>query len=79
MSQFNDDDEIHGRRIKDYFKLILLYRIPFLIILVLTIIASVYYAFSLKDIYSSTTKLKLVENKERVVPMCILNTATGTL
>ena len=58
MAQFNDDDEIHGRRIKDYFKLILQYRIPFLIILVLTIIASVYYAFSLKDIYSSTTKLK---------------------
>jgi capsular exopolysaccharide synthesis family protein len=67
MTQFNEDDEIHGRKIKDYFKLILLYRIPFLIILVLTIIASIYYAFSLKDIYSSTTKLKLREKKESIL------------
>lgn len=67
MPQYNDDDEFHGRKIIEYFKLILLYRIPFLIILILTIIASVYYASSLKDVYSSTTKLKLAENKENIL------------
>lgn len=67
MSQFNDDDEIYGKKIKDYFKLILLYRKPFLIILALTIIASILYTFTLKDIYSSKTKLKLSEKKETIL------------
>jgi capsular exopolysaccharide synthesis family protein len=67
MSNFNDDDEFYGRKIKDYFKLILLYRIPFLIILVLTIIASVLYTFTLKDVYSSRTKLQLNQKNENIL------------
>src|SRR4030095_6690140 len=67
MSQLNDNDEIYGRKIKDYFKLILLYRIPFLIILALTIVASILYTFTLKDIYSSRTKLKLSEKNENIL------------
>ncbi|HEY3251966.1 MAG TPA: Wzz/FepE/Etk N-terminal domain-containing protein, partial [Ignavibacteria bacterium] len=67
MPQFNDDDEIYGRKIKDYFKLILLYRIPFLIIFALTTVAAILYTYTLKDIYSATTKLKLSEKKENIL------------
>jgi capsular exopolysaccharide synthesis family protein len=67
MSYLNNDDEIYGRKIKDYFKLILLHRIGFLIIFALTVIISIVYAFTLKDIYSSTTKLKLTEKKENIL------------
>src|SRR4030095_9552312 len=67
MSQYNEDDEIYGRKIKDYFKLVLLYRVPFLIILALTIIISILYTFTLKDIYSSRTKLKLSQKNENIL------------
>lgn len=67
MSQFNDEEEIYSRKIKDYFKLILLYRIPFIIIFALTTLAAVLYTYTLKDIYSATTKLKLSEKKENIL------------
>lgn len=72
MTQFNDDDEIYSRKIKDYFKLILLYRIPFLIIFVLTIIVTIIYVNTLKDLYSSRTKLKLTEKNENILESTFL-------
>jgi uncharacterized protein involved in exopolysaccharide biosynthesis len=67
MSKFNEEEEFYGRKIKDYFKLVLLYRIPFLIILAVTITASVLYTFTLKDIYSSRTKLKLSQKNDNIL------------
>ena len=67
ISRFSDDDEFQGKTLKDYLKLILLNLVPIIIILSISTAVSIYYCFSLKDKYCSTTKLKIEDKKGNIL------------
>ena len=67
ISNLEIQEEIQGRSIQDYLKIILLNIIPILIVLLVSSVISVYYALSLKDQYRSTAMLKIDNPKGNIL------------
>ena len=67
ISNLELQEEIQGKSFQDYLNIILLNIIPILIVLLVSAIISIYYAFELKDQYRSTAMLKIDNPKGNIL------------
>ena len=65
-------EEIQGKSFQDYLNIILRNIVPILIVLLVSAVISVYYAFGLKDQYRSTAMLKIDNPKGNILSSDLL-------